>query len=92
MQKVSSHTRFPLLRTAREKVRFKKRGIGEMFKSTNRRAKGPALASHDWKIKIKYTASRGTIADTETSIVVYLTSSCVNWACFWQEWASLKRE
>jgi hypothetical protein len=25
-------------------------------------------------------------------IVVYLTSSCVNWAFFWHEWASLKLE
>jgi hypothetical protein len=24
-------------------------------------------------------------------IVVYLTSSCVNWGFFWHEWASLKR-
>jgi hypothetical protein len=26
------------------------------------------------------------------SIVVYLTSSCINWVFFWHKWASLKRE
>jgi hypothetical protein len=36
--------------------------------------------------------SQNALYDTKVKIVIYLTSSCVNWAFCWYEWARLKRE